>query len=137
MCFIWHLFFSSTGNEIHPDSIWTEVWGDGKNLGLRKCDDGGLENGDGCNSNCEVENGFEWSGGSFVHADACIEICKKFNKAIFFWFGKILFYLKYFLENSINDFLFILAIRSIAQPELLLIDSQGTLMIKILIQSQT
>ena len=42
---------------------------------MRKCDDGGLENGDGCNSNCEVENGFEWSGGSFVHADACIEIC--------------------------------------------------------------
>ena len=53
------------------------------------------------------------------------------------WFGIILFYLKYFLENSVNDFLFILAIRSTAQPELLLIDSQGTLMINILIQSQT
>ena len=65
-------------------------------------------------------------------------VVKKFNKAIYFsWFGKILFYLKYFLENSVNDFLFILANRSIAQPELLLIDSQGTLMINILIQSQT
>ena len=38
---------------------------------------------------------------------------------------------------SVNDFLFILAIRSIAQPELLRIDSQGTLMINVLIQSQT
>ena len=40
------------------------------------------------------------------------------------------------LGKFINDFLFILAIRSIAQPELLPIDSQGTLMINILIQSE-
>ena len=42
---------------------------------MRECDDGGLENGDGCNSNCEFEVGFKWFGGSFVHADSCIEIC--------------------------------------------------------------
>ena len=50
------------------------------------------------------------------------------------WQNIILF--KIFLGKLSIDFLFILAIRSIAQPELLLIDSQGTLMIYILIQTQ-
>ena len=42
---------------------------------MRKCDDGGLENGDGCNSNWEVERGYNWTGGSPLLADKCIEIC--------------------------------------------------------------
>ena len=37
------------------------------------------------------------------------------------------------MENSVNDFLFILTIRSMAQLELLLIDSHKNLMINILI----
>lgn len=36
-----------------------EICGDGINLGQLECDDGNLANGDGCNSDCEVEAGFE------------------------------------------------------------------------------
>ena len=41
------------------------------------------------------------------------------------------------VKNSVNNFLFILKIRSIAELELIPIDSQGMLMINILIHSQT
>ena len=42
---------------------------------------------------------------------------------------------KYFLEDSVNDFLFIITIRSTAQPELLLRESRGKLMMNSLIQN--
>eukprot|EP00347_Sterkiella_histriomuscorum_P013429 403364739 len=35
-----------------------EICGDGKNLGVYECDDGNLISGDGCNENCEKEDGF-------------------------------------------------------------------------------
>ena len=36
-----------------------EICGDGINLGHFQCDDGNTESGDGCDSNCNVENGYE------------------------------------------------------------------------------
>ena len=36
-----------------------EICGDGLNLGMYECDDGNTINGDGCNSECEVEDGFK------------------------------------------------------------------------------
>jgi len=35
-----------------------EICGDGINLGKHQCDDGNLKNGDGCDSNCNIEPGF-------------------------------------------------------------------------------
>ena len=39
--------------------IITEICGDGKNLGQVECDDGNKVNGDGCSSECRVEQGFK------------------------------------------------------------------------------
>ncbi|CDW83342.1 UNKNOWN [Stylonychia lemnae] len=36
----------------------TEICGDGKRLGQNECDDGNLNNGDGCDENCIIEPGF-------------------------------------------------------------------------------
>ena len=40
-------------------SICEEICGDGINLGQYECDDGNLENGDGCDNKCKIEDGFE------------------------------------------------------------------------------
>lgn len=51
-----------------------ELCGDGVNLGTVECDDGNLLNTDGCNDECEVEEGYYC-----VHAtngrDKCYEVC--------------------------------------------------------------
>lgn len=43
--------------------------------GYYECDDGNLIDGDGCDSNCNVEVGFRCFGGNFDQADLCIEVC--------------------------------------------------------------
>jgi len=40
-------------------------------MGVNKCDDGNLENGDGCNSECEIEIGWKCSGGNQNQRDIC------------------------------------------------------------------
>jgi cysteine-rich repeat protein len=40
-----------------------------------ECDDGNLENGDGCSSTCTIETGYICIGGSNDHADMCLEFC--------------------------------------------------------------
>jgi cysteine-rich repeat protein len=35
-----------------------ETCGDGKNFGLNVCDDGNLNNGDGCNNQCLIEKDY-------------------------------------------------------------------------------
>ncbi len=40
----------------------TEKCGEGLNHGLLQCDDGNLQNGDGCSSICEVEDNYICSG---------------------------------------------------------------------------
>ena len=51
-----------------------EICGDGRNLGMVQCDDGNTVNGDGCNSNCEVEQGYFCSSESMSEPDICIDI---------------------------------------------------------------
>ena len=48
-----------------------EICGDGKNLSILECDDNNLENGDGCSSECKIEDNFICSGGSGSSPDSC------------------------------------------------------------------
>ena len=68
--FRWYHTSSST-----PDTCY-DIWGDGINVKPHKnyCDDGNFQNGDGWNSDCEVEDGYTCDGGSFSHKDIWIEI---------------------------------------------------------------
>ena len=43
-------------------------------LGQLQCDDGNTQSGDGCSSQCEVENGFACSGGLASVPDQCLDI---------------------------------------------------------------
>jgi len=49
-----HIIGSKTGSK--GDCI--EICGDGLNIGLNECDDGNTNDGDGCNSECKIENGW-------------------------------------------------------------------------------
>lgn len=62
------------GSPLSPD-ICTERCGDGRNVGYFACDDGNILNGDGCNSTCQVEHGFQCLGGSPRTRDVCTEVC--------------------------------------------------------------
>lgn len=57
-----------------PD-ICTPLCGDWKLVGSESCDDGNINDGDGCDSNCEVEIGMYCEGGSYQSRDRCYEIC--------------------------------------------------------------
>lgn len=48
-----------------------ETCGDGKFYGLLPCDDGNLNNGDGCSSQCLIENGYFCYGGSPSNKETC------------------------------------------------------------------
>lgn len=50
-----------------------EICGDGRNLGQRECDDGNLEDGDGCSSQCRVELGFECTSAPDL-PDICVDV---------------------------------------------------------------
>jgi len=39
------------------------------------CDDGNLVNGDGCNSTCHVERGYNCTGGNEYQSAICVEVC--------------------------------------------------------------
>ena len=56
------------------NSIWSEVWGDGKNIGMKPWDDGNTQNGDGCSSSWTIESGFTCSGGTISKKDTWLEI---------------------------------------------------------------
>jgi len=43
-------------------SIWEENWGKGFNLGNLEWDDGNTIKGDGCDSNCNIEADWTWTG---------------------------------------------------------------------------
>jgi len=57
-----------------PD-ICYEICGDGLNMGHVQCDTGPYHAYDGCNSKCEVEEGWYCYGGSPTGPDTCYEIC--------------------------------------------------------------
>jgi cysteine-rich repeat protein len=48
-----------------------EVCGDGVNMGIKECDDGNTDPGDGCNSKCLVEKDFTCEGGTPFTPDIC------------------------------------------------------------------
>ncbi len=62
----------SGGNKYYPDcDICYEICGDGLNFHQYECDDGNLNNYDGCNDKCEIENGWQCAGGSPTSKDTC------------------------------------------------------------------
>jgi len=50
----------------------TEICGDARNMKILECDDGNIQDGDGCSKDCKIEEYYECSGGDFEHADICI-----------------------------------------------------------------
>jgi cysteine-rich repeat protein len=58
----------------NPESVWTEIWGDGKLYLPGNWDDGNTNSGDGWSSTCSVEVGWTWSGGSSTSPDIWQEI---------------------------------------------------------------
>ena len=59
-----------------PDTCY-EKCGDGRNDGMWECDDWNQYDGDGCNSTCYIETGWQCTGGAAANAspDTCVEIC--------------------------------------------------------------
>ena len=53
-------------------SITSSQCGDGRRSGVEGCDDGNKDNGDGCSSSCNIENGYSCLGGSFGGSDGCL-----------------------------------------------------------------
>jgi len=59
-----------------PDHCY-DICGDGllMDRALYTCDDGNTISGDGCSSKCQIERGWQCSGGNHHHKDTCKEIC--------------------------------------------------------------
>ena len=77
------------GTKTTPDSC-SEIWGDGIRFNSIStyCDDGNLQDGDGCSSTWAKEVGWLWSGGSSSVKDSWSEICGdgiKFNSISSYW----------------------------------------------------
>ena len=74
-------------------NICTEICGDGIDLERLGCDDGNVRNGDGCSSSCEIERGWECSGGDSETPDTCMYIVNpqpvilKSNSDLKYWIG--------------------------------------------------
>lgn len=51
-----------------------EVCGDGKHMGRLECDDGNTADGDGCDSKCSIEYGYNCTGGNTTSPDTCRNI---------------------------------------------------------------
>ena len=47
--------------------------GDKKNMGIFECDDGNKLSGDGCSSDCLIEDNFKCEGGTYNTPDTCLE----------------------------------------------------------------
>lgn len=58
---------------ITVECSWTGLCGDGfrRHTAVEGCDDGNLEDGDGCSAKCQVEDGWACSGGSWTSKDTC------------------------------------------------------------------
>jgi cysteine-rich repeat protein len=88
-----------------------EICGDGYNMGIFQCDDGNLLSGDGCSSNCEIENGWECSGGSLISQDECIDVVpptmllirSKNSSILTIKFSEVVVYTNA-IENATDDF---------------------------------
>ena len=56
-------------------TVCNDICGDGERVEkTTQCDDGNVQNGDGCSSTCTIEPGWECSGGGLNSADTCVSI---------------------------------------------------------------
>ena len=60
---------------INTFDVCTEICEDGLDFGSYPCDDGNPGNGDGCDTSCNVEPGWNCVGGTISSPDTCTEIC--------------------------------------------------------------
>ena len=51
-----------------------EICGNGVNYGMKECDDGNTESGDGCSSVCTIESGWTCYGSSYTTKDTCYKV---------------------------------------------------------------
>lgn len=63
-----------------PSGACMEYCGDALNFGLNACDDGNLEDGDGCSATCELEAGWTCSGGTIKKKDTCNPLRTRISK---------------------------------------------------------
>ncbi|KRX07476.1 Insulin-like growth factor binding protein, N-terminal [Pseudocohnilembus persalinus] len=60
-------------NAQQQPAVCQEICGDGLRVDpSTECDDGNTDNGDGCDGNCTIEQGWTCSGGSYSQPDTCI-----------------------------------------------------------------
>ena len=85
-----------------------EICGDGKNMHMLPCDDGNTNSGDGCDSNCQIEEFFECTGGNEYQPDKCRKTLKPIVESFVYYGNRtavVKFSEKVHLNNSIylND----------------------------------
>ena len=73
--------YITTTDPITNERKCVEICGDGLNLGEYECDDGNINNRDGCSSECIVEEGYTCQGGNFTSPDICKDITSPILKA--------------------------------------------------------
>ena len=71
---------SVPGFQINDFGVWVEDWGDGINYGEYECDDGNLDDGDGCSSSWKIEQGYSCSGTTWWEIVKPTAIVSKVNK---------------------------------------------------------
>ena len=79
-----------SGGSSSSKDVCTEIWGDGMRFNTNNtyCDDGNLINGDGWNSSCTIETGWNCLGGNSSTKDSCSEIWGdgiRFNSNSSYW----------------------------------------------------
>ena len=82
--------WNCTGGSTTDADKCTEIWGDGIrfNRNITYWDDKNTMNGDGCDSTCQIEHGWNWTGGNSTMYDTCTEICGdgiRFNYLNIYW----------------------------------------------------
>ncbi len=73
---------SLTGYTIDEDGNVSEVCGDGLNYGIFACDDGNLDDGDGCSSQCSVEPGYNCTLSTINSSDVGFNVCTKMGEIL-------------------------------------------------------
>ena len=91
-------------------SSCAEICGDGLHMGVLACDDGNTLDGDGCSSSCEIEPGFECSGGNITSPDKCrpafppriSDVAYYGNKTLVLYFSQSVIFNDTKIENLIK-----------------------------------
>ena len=76
------------GSSPYNINVLSSICGDGFKTGSETWDDKNVIGGDGWSSNCQVESGWSWSGGSISTSDVWVEVWgdgKRFNSNSTYW----------------------------------------------------